>query len=215
VAFDVLTAERPSWRGVLHAAAFWVFIPAGVLLIVFADHAAARVAAAVYVSSLLLVFGTSAAYHRLAHTYRARKVMQRVDHSMIYLLIAGSYVPLCLVALPARWGVPMLAVVGGLGLLGIVIKLVAFQRLQWVGYALYPIMGWVAVVAGPQLARHLTTAELTLVIAGGVAYTVGFPILLLRRPDPWPTVFGYHEVWHGFTVLAAGLHFGAIALLVA
>jgi hemolysin III len=212
---DVLTAERPTWRGLLHSWAFVVAIPAGVVLIALADRPAARTAAAIYASTLLAVFGTSAAYHRLAQSYRARQIMQRLDHSMIYLLIAGTYVPICLVALPRTWGVSLLSVVGAMGVLGIVLKLFAVRRLQWLTYALYPIMGWAAVFAGPVLADHLTGLQLGLVVAGGLAYTIGFPILLLRRPDPWPKVFGYHEIWHGFTVLAAMLHFGAVALVVA
>lgn len=212
---DVLMAERPAWRGLMHAWAFVLAIPGGVALIVFADRPAARTAAAIYAATLLLVFGTSAAYHRLAHSYEARRIMQRIDHMMIYLLITGTYVPICLVALPRAWGISLLSVVGALGLVGIVLKVLAFQRLQWVSYALYPVMGWAAVFAGPVLADHLTGLQLALVVGGGVAYTIGFPVLLLRRPDPWPKVFGYHEVWHGFTVLAAAMHFGAVALLVA
>jgi hemolysin III len=212
---DVLTAERPVWRGLMHLWTFVLAIPAGVLLIVFADRPAARTAAAIYAATLLMVFGTSAAYHRLAQSYRARLIMQRIDHSMIYLLIAGTYVPICLVALPRAWGISLLAVVGAMGLTGIILKLVAFQRFQWVSYALYPLMGWAAVVAAPALASNLTSLQLGLIIAGGVAYSLGFPVLVLRRPDPWPKVFGYHEIWHGFTVVAAMLHFGAVALLVA
>jgi hemolysin III len=213
--YDVLTAERPTWRGLFHAWAFWLAIPAGVLLIVFADRAEARTAAAIYTATLLLVFGTSAAYHRLAQTYRTRMIMQRLDHSMIYLLILGTYVPICLIGLPTSWGVSVLAVVGAMALFGVVIKAAAFKRLRWVGYALYPTMGWAAVVAAPVLVDHLSPLELALIVSGGVAYTVGFPVLMLRRPDPWPGVFGYHEIWHGFTVLAAALHFSAVALLVA
>lgn len=211
---DALTAERPAWRGVMHAWTFFAVIPAGVLLIVFADRPAARVAASIYFGTLLAVFGTSAAYHRLAQTYRQRKVMQRLDHAMIYLLIGGTYAPICLVALPTRWGIPLLATVGAIGVTGIVIKLGAWHRVQNIGYALYPIMGWAAIGAAPALATHMTPLQLALVVGGGIAYTVGFPVLLLRRPDPWPTVFGYHEVWHTFTVLAAVLHFGAVALVV-
>jgi hemolysin III len=212
---DGLTAERPVWRGRLHTWAFIAAIPAGVLLIVYADRPAARVAASIYAATLLLVFGTSAAYHRLARSYRTRRIMQRLDHAMIYLLIAGTYAPICLVALPLRWGIPLLASVGGVGLLGMVIKLAAIRRLQWLAYALYPITGWAAVAATPALRSSLSPLQIALVLGGGVAYTVGFPVLLLRRPDPWPRVFGYHEVWHGFTVLAAVLHFGAVALVLA
>jgi hemolysin III len=212
---DVLTLERPAWRGVLHQWTFVAAIPGGVLLVLLAGGAAQRTAASIYAATLLLSFGTSAAYHRLAGSYRTRRVMQRLDHSMIYVLIAGTYVPVCLVALPLRWGIPLLATVGAFGVLGMTIKLTGARRLQWLGYALYPIMGWAAIAAAPALASHLSELQLGLIVAGGLAYTVGFPILLIRRPDPWPRTFGYHEVWHGFTVLAAGLHFGAVALVVA
>jgi hemolysin III len=200
----------------MHAWTFVAAVPAGVLLVLVAERAAARTASAIYATTLLLVFGTSAAYHRLARSPRARAVMQRLDHSMIYLLIAGTYVPLCIVALPAAWGIPVLAVVGAGAAVGIVLKLAAFHRrgAHVVGSALYPILGWAALVAAPALAMHLTAMQLTLVVAGGVAYTVGFPVLLLRRPDPWPTRFGYHEVWHTCTVVAAGLHFAAVGSIV-
>jgi len=214
VRVDVLTAERPTFRGIFHAMAFWLAIPAGALLILFADQARARTSAAIYIGTLLAAFGTSSAYHRLAKSYRARKIMQRADHAMIYLLIAGSYVPICLVAMPLGWGVTFMSIVGAMALLGIALKMLAFKRLQWLSYALYLVMGWTAAIATPVLIHHMTPTQLALIAAGGVAYTVGVPILLLRRPDPWPTVFGYHEIWHGFTVLAAALHFGAVALVV-
>ena len=210
----MLTAERPTWRGLFHTWAFWMAIPAGVLLILFADRPATRTASAIYAATLLLVFGTSAAYHRLARTYRQRMVMQRLDHSMIYLLIAGTYVPICLIALPKAWGITVLCVVGAMALAGVLLKVLAFTRTTWLSYALYPIMGWMAVVVAPVMVDHLTPLQLALIVGGGIAYTVGIPVLILRRPDPWPAVFGYHEIWHGFTVLAAGLHFGAVALMV-
>lgn len=212
---DVLMAERPAWRGRLHTWAFAAAIPAGLILILLAGGAGPRVAASIYAATLLAVFGTSAAYHRLAQSYRARRVMQRLDHSMIFLLIAGTYAPICLVALPPAWGTPLFVTVSIIGALGMVIKLVGIRRLQAVGYALYPIMGWAAVAATPALAASLSALQLGLIVAGGLAYTIGFPVLLLRRPDPWPKVFGYHEVWHAFTVLAAMLHFGAVATVVA
>jgi hemolysin III len=214
VRVDVLTAERPTWRGIFHAWAFWLAIPAATLLILFADRPRARTAAAIYAATLLAAFGTSSAYHRLAKSYRARKIMQRADHAMIYLLIAGTYVPICLVAMPLDWGVTVMCIVGAMAMLGIALKMLAFKRLQWLSYALYLIMGWTAAVATPVLIDHTTNLQLALIVAGGVAYTAGVPILLLRRPDPWPSVFGYHEIWHGFTVLAAALHFSAVALVI-
>lgn len=208
-------ADRPLWRGRMHAWAFFLTIPAGILLIAAADGSAATAGAAVYVATLLALFGTSASYHRLAHSQRAREVMQRLDHAAIYLLIAGTYVPLCLVAMPRAWGIPMLAAVGVLAVLGVVLKLAWFHGARHVSYALYIVMGWVAIVATPVLIDSLTAMQLGLILAGGVAYTVGFPVLVRRRPDPWPTTFGYHEVWHLLVVVAAGMHFAAVTDVVA
>jgi hemolysin III len=215
VATPYLLMARPAWRGKLHAIAFFGAIPAGITLIAIADGAAATVGASIYAATLVLLFGTSAAYHRLAQSEYARNIMQRLDHSMIYLLIAGTYVPLCLVALPPEWGIPMLAVVGALALTGMVLKLAWFHGARKVSYSLYLVMGWVALIASPALVDSLTRPQLGLIVAGGLAYTIGFPVLVLRRPDPWPSVFGYHEVWHSLTVVAAVLHFAAVVDVVA
>lgn len=206
---------RPVWRGKMHSWAFFASIPAGIALIVIASGAAATVGAAVYSTSLLLLFGTSAAYHRLAHSERARSIMQRLDHSMIYLLIAGTYVPLCLVAMPRAWGITMMAIVGSLAAIGVVLKLAFFHGARYVSYSLYIVMGWVALIAVPVLIDSLTSVQFGLIVAGGIAYTVGFPVLVTRRPNPWPATFGYHEVWHLLTVVAAGLHFAAVANVLA
>lgn len=199
----------------MHSWAFFASIPAGIALIAIASGAAATVGAAVYSTSLLLLFGTSAAYHRLAHSERARSIMQRLDHSMIYLLIAGTYVPLCLVAMPRAWGITMMAIVGSLAAIGVVLKLAFFHGARYVSYSLYIVMGWVALIAVPVLIDTLTSVQFGLIVAGGIAYTVGFPVLVTRRPNPWPATFGYHEVWHLLTVVAAGLHFAAVANVLA
>ena len=205
---------RPSWRGWLHTAAFAAAIPAGIVLILAAGGAAARTAVSIYVAGVLLGFGTSAAYHRLARSDRARRIMQRLDHSMIFVLIAATYTPICLIALPWSWGIPVLVAVWAAAVLGIVIKLTAFDRLPRLGYAMYPILGWAAVIAMPVMVTHLTAAQLALVIAGGLMYTLGLPVLITKRPNPWPARFGYHEVWHAFTIVAGVCHFAAIGLLV-
>jgi hemolysin III len=205
----------PVWRGRLHWWAFVGALPAGALLILAAGPAAHRASASIYVASLLAVFGTSAAYHRLARSGRTRRIMRQLDHSMIYVLITGSYVPLCLVALPPGWGISILSVVGGCALLGMSLKLAAFDRWRWLGDALYPLMGWVAVVATPVLVDRLTGVETVLLAAGGVIYTAGLAVLMTRRPDPWPATFGYHEVWHVFTVLAAACHFAVVTSILA
>jgi hemolysin III len=207
--------ERPSWRGWMHVVMFFLAIPGGILLIVVARSAEARVGAAIYMASLLLGFGTSAGYHRLARSERTQLLMQRLDHSMIFVLIAGSYTPICLLGLPPAWGIPILCVAWAGALLGIVLKQVAFEKLTVLVYALYPILGWIVVVAAPALFDGLSTTELSLLFAGGMLYTVGIPVLVLEKPDPWPRTFGYHEIWHTFTVAAAACHFATITMLVA
>lgn len=201
---------RPTWRGRLHTWAFLLAVPATVALLAQADHAVARAAAAVYAGTLMAVFGTSAAYHRLARSPRARAVMQRLDHSMIYLLIAGTYTPVCLLALPLVWGIPLLSVVTAGAVAGVVLKLSGVERFRVAGSALYIVMGWCAVVALPVIVAHVSVATLAFMLAGGVAYTVGAVIFGRRRPDPRPLVFGYHEVWHACTVVAGVLHFGMV-----
>jgi hemolysin III len=201
---------RPTWRGRLHAWAFAAAIPAGVVLTVSAAGAVEKIAAAVYASTVVLLFGTSAAYHRLTRTERTRSIMQRVDHSMIYLLIAGTYTPFCLVAMPAETGLPILAFVMLMAIVGIGLKLFAFDRARLWSYALYPAMGWAMVLAAPTMLDHLSVAELALIAAGAGAYLLGIPVLWTKRPDPVPHVFGYHEIWHLCTIVASVIHFVAI-----
>jgi hemolysin III len=195
----------------MHAAAFFFAIPAGIALVTVSERAAARTAASIYAVSLLVMLGMSAAYHRLARSPAARRWMQRLDHAGIYVLIAGTYVPMTIVAMPLAWGIPVLSVVAGAALIGIAVKLSGFARLQRAAYFLYPAMGWAVVIALPVLFDSLTGLQFALVVAGGLVYTMGIPVLVLKRPDPWPRVFGYHEVWHTFVVIAAGLHFAAVA----
>ncbi len=199
----------------MHAGAFFIAIPAGIALVTVAERAAARTAASIYVVSLLVMLGMSAAYHRLARSPAARRWMQRLDHAGIYVLIAGTYVPMTIVAMPLAWGIPVLSVIAGAAVVGIAVKLSGFARLQRAAYVLYPAMGWAAVIALPVLFDSLTGLQFSLVVAGGLVYTLGIPVLVWKRPDPWPSVFGYHEIWHTFVVVAAALHFAAVASLLA
>ena len=194
--------------------AFFVAAPISVLLIVSANRTIARVSAAVYVTGVLLVYGTSAAYHRIDHSDRARQVMRLLDHSMIFILIAATYTPICLLGLPRSWAVPVLVVVWAGALGGVLLKVVAFHRFQWLGYALYPILSLAMIVILPVLAERITALQLFLVVAGVVAYALGALMLKAKRPDPWPSTFGYHEVWHVCTVIAGCCHFAAVGLLV-
>jgi hemolysin III len=206
---------RPTWRGWIHIAAFFMSIPAGTLLLVNAHRASARVAAAIYIATLLAVFGVSGAYHRFTKTERAQMLFQRLDHGMIYLLIAGSLTPICLLGLPPAWGIPMLALAGAEAVFGLVLTLAFYGRLPRIAGGLYLVMGWGLVIAMPTLSHHVSGWVLGLILAGGAAYTVGFPVLMFERPDPWPRKFGFHEIWHALTVIAGGCHFAAVAMLVA
>jgi hemolysin III len=209
-----IARPRPMCRGLLHAYGLLVAVPACVALVVLASRAAERTSAAVFAVALVASLGASAAYHRLPRTDRARAMLRRLDHSMIFVLIAGTYTPVCLVGIPLAWGVPLLCVVWAGAIVGVTLKLTCFDRFVRLGYALYPLLGWVAVVSLPVMVTSLPVAAWILILAGGVIYTIGFPVLLRHRPDPWPRTFGYHEVWHTCTLGAAVCHFVAIAIVV-
>lgn len=203
---DVLTAARPLHRGRLHQVVFFLSIPAGLALVVLAPTPSARFGAAVYAISLTGLFGTSAAYHRLATTVRARGIMRRLDHAMIFVLIAGSYTPMCLLALQAPWRVAALALVWAGAVVGVVLKVVRLEAMR-LGNALYVVLGWAVLAILPQLSQRVERDTITLLAAGGVLYTLGAVVLRHRRPDPIPHVFGYHEVWHTLVVAAAICHY--------
>lgn len=200
--------DKPRHRGRLHQLAFLASIPAGIALIGVAAHTVnGRVAAAVYALSVTGLFFTSSLYNRLAGTGRMRSWMRWLDHAMIYVLIAGSYTPVCWIALPRSWSVPVLAVVWTAALGGVVMKLTSLKRFRRLGGTLYVALGWFSVIALPKLIAGLSVPAIVLLLAGGAAYMVGATLLWLRRPNPHRD-FGYHEVWHAFVVVAAACHFG-------
>jgi hemolysin III len=201
----------PLWRGLFHTWAFFVTLPLGVALLLVADGAAARIAVTVYATCLAAGFGVSAAYHRLARSSAARRRLRRMDHSVIFMVIAATYTPLCVLALPDRWGVPLLVVVWAGAAAGVALKNIRGERSA---NGLYLVLGWAAVGASPALIRHVPVGALVLMLAGGLAYTLGAVVLFRGRPDPSPARFGYHEVWHACTVAASACHFGMISLLV-
>lgn len=206
--------DKPRFRGRLHQGAFVASIPLGLVLLLAAESAASRVAASVYAASLSALYGTSAAYHRLAWSPRALRWIRSLDHSMIFVLIAGSYTPFALLVLQGWIAAAVLAGVWAGAILGMVIKVAAISRLRVVGSALYIVLGWVVVVAGPQLVRRLSAPSIALLAVGGILYTGGSVVLLRRKPDPSPAVFGYHEIWHSCVVTASACHYIAILLVV-
>lgn len=210
-----LLGPKPRWRGRLHLLAAVASVPAGVLLVALVAHGAtARIGAAVYALSLTGLFAASATHHHLTGTPWGRPWMRWVDHAMIFVLIAGSYTPICLVALPRRWGVPILLAAWATALAGVVMKLTSLKRYRRVGGFLYMAMGWAAVFALPLFFRNLSEASLLLMMTGGLLYTIGAIVLYRRRPNPRPAVFGYHEIWHAFVVAAGACHFGMVAIVV-
>ncbi len=204
---------KPILRGRLHQVAFFVAIPAGIVLISLAHRTAARVAAVIYAVSLLAQLGTSAAYHVRPWSARALRRMKRLDHSMIFVLIAGTYTPMCLLVLHGAWSIAVLVAAWAGAVAGIALKMARVDGLRRVTGTLYISLGWLVVVALPQTIRGLSPVALGLLVTGGIMYTGGAVVLARRRPDPSPRVFGYHEVWHSFTVAASACHFAVIMLV--
>ncbi len=205
---------KPRLRGRFHQVAFFVSIPAGAALAAVATGAVARTAAIVYAASLSAVFGASAAYHRGDWEPKALRRMKRLDHSMIFVLIAGSYTPMCLLALHGAWAIVMLSMVWAGAIVGIMLKLIRIDGFSALTGFLYIALGWVALFALPQLVRGLSPGAIALMVAGGLLYTVGAIVLASRRPDPSPSTFGYHEVWHALMVAAVACHYAMIMLVV-
>ncbi len=208
----------PRMRGWIH---FWSFIAAAVAAIVLVTLAASTVSAragwatAIYGVTVCGVFGVSALYHRRKwHTARARMWMKRLDHSMIFVFIAGSYTPFALLCMPEGTGDWVLAVVWIGAALGVTLKMVWPEAPRWLGVPLYLALGWVAVFVLPDLLQHAGVAALVLLLVGGLFYSLGGLTYGTRWPNPWPSTFGFHEVFHAATVLAALCHYIAIWLAI-
>jgi hemolysin III len=202
---------RPLLRGVLHEVAFFVALVTGVLLVAEADGTRERLAAAVFASSVVACFGASALYHRVTWRPHVRLWMRRVDHAGVYLLIAGTYTPVSLLALHGAWRPVVLAVVWGGTAAAIVLKFVWVAAPKWLAAAIGLALGWVAVIALPELVRSISPAAVILLVVGGLAYTAGAIVYARGRPDPVPAVFGYHELFHALTIVGVACQYVAIA----
>jgi hemolysin III len=211
----MIDVVKPRMRGVVHEYAFFVALVAGAGLLVLAPSPKARLASAIYVIGLAGLLGTSALYHRV--TWRqpnVRRWMRRLDHSMIFVLIAGTYTPIALLVLSQPLGTVVLVVIWSGAVGGIVLSLLWPDAPRPVSAAIYISLGWVAIIATPQLADRLGALGIAMIFAGGLLYSVGAIVYARKRPDPYPTVFGYHEIFHVLVVAAAALHFAVIAFLV-
>ncbi|MGN7950062.1 PAQR family membrane homeostasis protein TrhA [Microbacterium sp. 22215] len=211
-AHDAAVEIRPTWRGWIHAATFPIAIVAGVVLIIVAQGGAAKWAAAVFMATSLLLFGNSALYHRFDWSPKVKVVLKRIDHANILLLIAGTYTPLAVLALPPGKGALLLVLVWSGALLGILFRVFWINAPRWLYVALYLVLGWAAVMYMADLLAA-NAAMMVLVIVGGLLYTGGAVVYAIKKPNPWPGHFGFHEIFHVCTVLAFLCHWTACLLI--
>ena len=197
---DAVAAVKPRLRGWLHAATFPLALAAGIVLVWLVPGASTKVGAAVYALSAALLFGVSAVYHRGTWSPRVNEVLKRFDHANIFVIIAGSNTPFALLLLPPDEARLLLGIVWGGAAIGVAMRLLWASAPRWAFVPLYLLLGWAAVLWLPQYARSGGPAVLTLVIVGGVCYSLGAVVYGTQRPDPWPRWFGFHEVFHAFTL---------------
>jgi hemolysin III len=198
-------------RGVFHLYAFVVAVVLGALLIAGAPHPRARVAAAIFAAAIAAMFGASALHHRVTWGERGYRWSRRIDHAGVYLAIAGSYTPFGLLVLSSTWRIVVLAIVWGGAAAAIVLKFAWVDAPKWLAAAIAISLGWIAVLVFPQLIDGVGWSGTSLILVGGVCYTVGGLVYALRRPDPLPAVFGYHEIFHLLVVAAVALQYSVVA----
>jgi hemolysin III len=214
---DLIEEIKPRLRGWLHTNAAAVSIASGATLIAVSGAlrgSTAAAATAIYSATVTLLFASSALYHRYPWSPRANQLMKRLDHSMIFVFIAGSYTPIAMLALPWPSSLIVLLVVWIGAAAGVALKCGWPDSSRWLALPCYIGLGWVAVAVAPDLARSTSIATLVLLAAGGLLYTAGGFVYAFRRPDPMPLVFGFHEVFHLCTLVAASCHYIAIWLIV-
>jgi hemolysin III len=204
---------KPRMRGWLHAYAFGVAVVCGIVLCSLAatrPGIAPLISCLIYSITVCALFGTSALYHRRVWSERGYQLMRRMDHSMIFVFIAGTYTPLCVLLLPDGLGTMLLWIVWSGAFAGVLLKVIWPHAPRWVGAPLYLALGWVAVAVLPDIGHNGGVTVLVLLAVGGVIYSVGAVFYALRKPNPWPAVFGHHEFFHACTLLAAICHHIAI-----
>jgi hemolysin III len=204
---------KPRLRGVFHELGFYAALGTGLVLVLSAQDGRPRAAAIVFAACVATCFGASALYHRPTWTPPVRAWLARLDHAGVYLLIAGAYTPFGILVMSPGWAVPVLALVWGGALMGILVKLFWVQAPKWLSAAIGLALGWVGAAAFSQLLK-LQLPGVLLVIAGGALYTVGAIVYIRRRPDPVPRVFGYHELFHVLTLAATACLYVSVAFFV-
>jgi hemolysin III len=210
----ILTSGRPRLRGVSHQIAFFVSLVSGIALVVAAPDGQTRAEVAIYAASLSGLLGVSAVLHRRDWSPTVRRHLRRLDHSMIFVLIAGTYTPIAGTVLEGSLRTAVLSIVWIGALFGVILTVAWIDAPKWAAALPYVALGWVAVVAVPQLIDGLGVAGMSLLALGGALYTVGAVVYARKRPDPLPMVFGYHEVFHALVIAAAAAHYAVIAAFV-
>jgi hemolysin III len=205
---------KPRLRGLLHQYAFFASLPGLLILLLASQTGRAAFAATVYGLSLVALFGTSALFHRVTWSPRARRWMGRLDHATINLLIAGTFTPIGLLVLSGTLATVTLAFAWGGALGGILLHVLWIDAPKWLSAAVYVVLGWTGVAALPQLVSHVGWGPTALLALGGALYSAGAAVYAFRRPDPAPEVFGYHEVFHALVIAAAVTHYAVVALYV-
>lgn len=203
---------KPRWRGWIHAGTFPIAVAGGIVLISLAHGALAKWASAVFMLTSMLLFGVSALYHRIDWKPETKQLFRRLDHANIFLLIAGTYTPIALLALPPSKGVLLLVLVWAGALLGIGFRVFWIGAPRWLYVPLYVLLGWAAMMYIVDIA-HANLAAMVLVIVGGLLYTAGSVVYGFKKPNPVPGVFGFHEIFHSLTVIAFLCHWAAALLL--
>ena len=205
---------KDKFSGLSHLAGALVGI---VVLVVFVSRASASgdpwriISSVIFGSALILLYSSSAVYHLSPVSPEAKKILRRIDHTMIFVFIAGSYTPYCLVTLRGTWGWIIFGIVWSLTIAGFFVKLFWLHAGRWLSTALYLIMGWVAIIAAYPLVKSLPAAGSFWLLARGIFYSVGAVVYALKRPDPIPNVFGFHEIWHVFVLLGSFSHVLSVA----
>jgi hemolysin III len=205
---------KPRLRGVMHEWAFYAAVPLGIVIGLAADTPLRKVAAAVFAGCVVCMFGASALYHRVSWSPSWRPLLRRVDHSAIYVMIAGSYTPFGLLVLSGDWQITVLAIVWAGAAAAILTRLFWARPPRWLPVLIGVSLGWVGVVVFPQLLTRTGLLASLLVLAGGICYTLGGIVYARRRPDPFPTVFGYHELFHALVLAAVAFQYTVVAVFV-
>jgi hemolysin III len=209
---DAVVDVKPTWRGWIHAVTFPVAIVAGIVLITLAEGSAAKWSCAVFMVTSMLLFGNSALYHRFDWGPKTKATLKRIDHANIVLLIAGTYTPIAVLGLPTDQAALLLSLVWGGAILAILFRVFWIGAPRWLYVAIYLLLGWAAVMYLPQL-WQASIPMVILVAIGGLLYTGGAIVYAMKRPNPWPGHFGFHEIFHVCTVLAFLCHWTACLII--